>query len=474
MVGLAHWMRRVLEERDRASAELAMDTVHDLRVALRRCRSMADGLMVIDPSPSWREMKRAGGRLFRGLGALRDAQVMSEWVHQLAPEDDPEASLLLDLLAKEEARHKLVALEAIRDFDIKQWRKWSLGLPPRAARVKPGSLVFRHLALERWTEAHYLHRQAIRNRTQVSFHRLRIGIKRFRYIVENFLPQQHDAWSSDLKELQDLLGEVHDLDVLWATARLVDAFSAPESRMRWQTTVQTNRRERIARYRERAIGSNSVWSIWRADLPQGDQIKVAAMTRLRLWASFLDPDIRHSQRVATLARQVFDDLTKMGLVRAKDNPNARVILVAAALLHDVGLAKHSKGHHKASFRMIRKLAPPLGWGPQDLLMLAAVVRFHRGALPHARHKSLHGLTLQQRQVLRLLAGILRFAEAFDGTRDGHVRRLQMEDKNGHVLVSATGYSPVTATGLDVAAARHLLETVVRKPILVKSLNERRA
>jgi len=38
-------MERVLEECDRAAVDLAGDPVHDLRVALRRCRSLADGLM---------------------------------------------------------------------------------------------------------------------------------------------------------------------------------------------------------------------------------------------------------------------------------------------------------------------------------------------------------------------------------------------------------------------------------------------
>jgi CHAD domain-containing protein len=74
--GLALWMERVLEECDRASVECGADPVHDLRVALRRCRSIADGLLVIDPDPSWKEMKRAGRQLFRELGELRDAQVM--------------------------------------------------------------------------------------------------------------------------------------------------------------------------------------------------------------------------------------------------------------------------------------------------------------------------------------------------------------------------------------------------------------
>jgi CHAD domain-containing protein len=470
-VGIGYWIQRVLEECDRVNTQFAADAVHDLRVALRRCRSMADGLMVIDPSSSWREMKRAGGRLFRGLGALRDAQVMSDWVHQLAPEDDSDPRVLLDVLTQQESQYKLLAAQALRDFDTKQWRKWGRELPPRIARVKVGSLVFKHLALERWTEAHDLHRQATRNRSQVAFHRLRIGIKRFRYVVENFLPQQHDAWSSDLKQLQDLLGEVHDLDVLWATARRLNAFPTLEARTRWQVMVQTKRSQRIARYRECMIGSKSLWSIWRADLPQRNQIQAAATTRLRLWASFLDPDVRHSRHVAALARQVFDGLAKLGL--AEGHPNARAILVNAAFLHDVGLAKRRNGHHKKSSRMIRELAPPLGWSAADLLILASVVRFHCGALPHARHKFLRGQGPEQRQISKLLAGILRFADAFDVTHDGQVRRLQVEDKNGFLLISAAGFLPLSRTAQHVALARHLLEIVVRKPILVKPLNKPR-
>jgi len=66
--GLALWMERVLEECDRASVEFGTDPVHDLRVALRRCRSMADGLRVMDPDPAWKEMKKAGRQLFREFG----------------------------------------------------------------------------------------------------------------------------------------------------------------------------------------------------------------------------------------------------------------------------------------------------------------------------------------------------------------------------------------------------------------------
>ena len=57
--------------------------MHDLRVALRRCRSMADGMMAMDPDKDWKAMKKAGKRLFQRLGTLRDVQIMMEWIEKL-------------------------------------------------------------------------------------------------------------------------------------------------------------------------------------------------------------------------------------------------------------------------------------------------------------------------------------------------------------------------------------------------------
>ena len=468
-VGFAYWMRRVLDQCQRAGADLAPDPVHDLRVALRRCRSMADGLRAIDPDSSWKEMKKAGKELFGSLGELRDVQVMAEWVQKLGPPDDPETKALLDLLARREHGQKLLASQAVQGFDVRQWRKWSRELPRRAARVKRGSAVFKHLALERWTEAYDLHRRALRNRSQVAFHQLRIGIKRFRYIVENFLPQQHEIWSSEMKELQDLLGDVHDLDVLWATVTHGNVFTSEESRARWQGIVREARETRIARYHEQTVGPNSRWRVWRAELPQGDQIQAAAMARLKLWASFLDPDFAHSQRVAALAVQLFDGLSSLGVAPSSPEHNLRTILLAAGLMHDVGRARHEKAHHKSSYRLIRRMTPPLGWTLPELRLVAVVARFHRGALPQSRHKILQELAPAEKNLATHLAGILRFANAFDGTRDGHVQALQVDEKNGALLVSAPGYSPWTSAAEEVSAARHLLELVLRKPIFVRAL-----
>ena len=477
--GLAFWMSRVLEECDRASVDFAPDPVHDLRVALRRCASMADGIAAIDPDPAWKDMKRAGKFLFRRLGELRDIQVMQEWVHKLDTPDDPVvAPLLRSIVAREEPLHQEAA-QALAQFDRKQWLRWSQALPRRMLRFRPGSLIFRHLALERWTEAHRLHRQALRGDSPASFHRLRIGIKRFRYIVENFLPDLHAAWGDNLKHMQDLLGEVHDLDVLWPAAVAANVFPDSESRSRWQNRIAVERAQRIQTYRQKMLGTgsdgksgtDSLWEIWRSQLPDRKQTESAALLRLKVWASMLDPDFRHSRRVARLALQLYDGLATFSKV-PRSVAQERAILQVAALLHDVGRAKHEAGHHKATHRMIRRLSPPLGWRARDLLIAGVIARYHRGALPGAGQKPLRGFSLKQRQDIARLAAILRLANAFDASRDGHIQRLNVmaENEGSKILmVVAQGYSPRDNQAEGIAAARHLLETVYRRPVMVKAM-----
>ena len=82
---LAFWMDQVLKELDSVRSSPKMDAVHDLRVAIRRCRSVAAAMEEIDPDPAWPAMRKVARKLFHALGALRDAQVMNEWVKKLGP-----------------------------------------------------------------------------------------------------------------------------------------------------------------------------------------------------------------------------------------------------------------------------------------------------------------------------------------------------------------------------------------------------
>lgn len=468
-LGLSYWMQSVLEQCDHVRRDFAADPVHDLRVALRRCRSLADGTMAIDPAPEWRQMKKAGRKLFQCLGELRDMQVMTEWIEKLADPGDATGTMLAAYAAAREHQFKQDALLALEEFDRKRWRHWSEILPKRLARLHPESPVFRHMALERWTEARALHTQAMRNRSRVSFHRLRIGIKRLRYTVENFLPRLHDLWIDDLKQLQDWLGEVHDLDVLWEVAVANKAFAEHDALVHWRTKIAAERQSRIENYREKMLGRDSLWQVWRAELPQGSEIQAAALQRLKLWASFSDPDFRHSQRVTRLSLQLHD-----GLSRLQDGPllpekDSRLILQLAALLHEVGRVKGAKNHHKKTARMVRELKTPLGLDPKLLQVASIVARYHRGALPNPQHTVLARLSKSLKGTILMLAGILRLANAFDAKHDGQIRRVIPKKQNSHFVVLAQGYSPQGPLAERIASARHLLELTCRRPVMVAAL-----
>jgi CHAD domain-containing protein/HD superfamily phosphodiesterase len=543
--GLRYWMLRVLEECDRAAAGFHADPVHDLRVALRRCRSMADGMMAMDPDPAWKDMKKAGKKLFQSLGELRDTQIMMEWIDKLAPTiphatvpgtlpstssgealpalseskenhaesgvlssdaprestQDPAAALLA-ILRQRETLQKHAARAALDQFDRKQWRRWSKNLPVRAARIRLGSALFKHLALERWTAARELHIHAMRNRSQVALHTLRIGIKRFRYIVENFLPAEHRLWSNDLKHMQDLLGDVHDLDVLWATAISCRIFHDSESRRAWHERILEERTKRVTEYREKMVGPDSLWNVWREGLPQGKRVAQIATERMKLWARALDPDFPHSERVANLALEIYDGLQSRALLGK--NPNGskpaaspfdeRSALRIAALLHDVGKARGDKGHHKESQDLIEAHPAPLGWNAETMQRAAVIARFHAGALPLRSHKLLRDLMPDEQRRIIHLAAILRLANAFDAEHDGRISRVKIEmppeqsrtpsSKNGRVsgflrqgthlarnealVIAADGYLPTSSTAQRIAAERFLLENLLRRPVLVKA------
>ena len=303
--------------------------------------------------------------------------------------------------------------------------------------------------------------------------------------MENFLPRQHALWGDDLKELQDLLGEVHDLDVLWATAIEIAAFPDVESRDRWREKLNAERAKRIDRYREKMVGRHSLWRVWRAELPSGPQLRAAAMSRLRVWAGYLDPDFAHSQRVTQLALLLYDGLKDAGLVTKKPEStellaedhvpldhDGRAVLQAAALMHEVGKAKGAENHQKTSYRMIRGLARPLGWSARELEMAAVVARYHRGPLPRPQGKTMQLLELADRPMAMQLAGILRLANALDkrnGRESANPPRLEVSLQDRFVVVRVAGYSALDRSAEKVAAARHLLETVLRRPVLVRTL-----
>src|ERR1041384_2256104 len=154
--GLAYWAQRALEELDKVSHNFDIDPVHDLRVALRRCRSLADGFLAVDPDPGWKQLKKVAKVPFDALGNLRDMQVMEEWVTRLGELGDPVRQDLLRLFASQEQQFKADAKTAVEAFDRKRWTMLVERLAGRAQTIPIEGIVFQHIAVERWQQAHEL------------------------------------------------------------------------------------------------------------------------------------------------------------------------------------------------------------------------------------------------------------------------------------------------------------------------------
>jgi CHAD domain-containing protein len=263
-IGLDVWMNRALDLAEEVQNGWKSREVHDLRVALRRCRTMADALSEVNPDRGWRGLKKESRKLFHALGELRDTQVEQEWLKKLSTPGDPVRQHMLKVLGQSRKEHRVKAQRSLEDFDRKDWRKSVQRLRGKAQFFPLDSVVFQRLALTRLHGAAELYERARKGRSRIAWHRLRIGLKGFRYTLENFMPQRYQPWSEDLKRIQDLLGEVHDLDVLRTVIRRQRAKLQEADVLQWFERIEEARRARLEKFRTVIASKGSLWMVWRS------------------------------------------------------------------------------------------------------------------------------------------------------------------------------------------------------------------
>jgi CHAD domain-containing protein len=263
-IGLDDWMARAADLAEKVQRTWHADDVHDLRTALRRCRTMAEALSEVNPDPGWRKLKKSTRRLFRALGELRDIQVKIEWSKKLGAASDPVRKRLCQALEHRLVSQREFCEKALARFDLKDWRKLSKKLSSQSQFFPLESVVFQRLALSRLNDAAALNDFARKGRSRIAWHRLRIGLKQFRYILENFTPERGQPWIANLKRMQDILGEVHDLDVLrremWRHKAALDATEIE----RWLTLLEQRRKRRLTEFVSCVAGNPPLWQVWRA------------------------------------------------------------------------------------------------------------------------------------------------------------------------------------------------------------------
>ncbi len=138
-------------------------------------------------------------------------------------------------------------------------------------------------------------------------------------------------------------------------------------------------------------------------------------------------DEPHAERVCELALSLFDQLSELHGLEGE----ARTLLEAAALLHDVGLYVSVSKHHKHSHYLIAE-SDLVGLGRRQREIVANVARYHRRAHPTRRHGPFDALPEEDREVVSRLAAILRAADALDREHRQAVRSVRARRKGDRV------------------------------------------
>ncbi|AUX24571.1 exopolyphosphatase [Sorangium cellulosum] len=119
-------------------------------------------------------------------------------------------------------------------------------------------------------------------------------------------------------------------------------------------------------------------------------------------------DEQHGALVARFAERLFDDLAP----RHRLGPRDRILLRAAALLHDIGDFVRYEGHHKHSYYVIIH-SDLMGLTPEERALVANVARYHRKSPPSMEHDNFRALSREARSKVKAMASILRIADALD-------------------------------------------------------------
>lgn len=207
-----------------------VDAVHRSRVATRRLRAV---LPLVD-SPVGRKLSRTMRHLTQALGPVRELDVTLDIIDRLdAQRELPRtaAAALRQAILEERRALQAALVDEIDHAGLHKLKK-KIGAELRAHPGRPKTATDTPMriadALAR------VHRRAERLRTAIDsaaglylpdrLHAVRIGVKKLRYAMEvlrELRRSRATARIAALKRVQDLLGRMHDLEVLIARTRAV-------------------------------------------------------------------------------------------------------------------------------------------------------------------------------------------------------------------------------------------------------------
>jgi exopolyphosphatase/guanosine-5'-triphosphate,3'-diphosphate pyrophosphatase len=172
-------------------------------------------------------------------------------------------------------------------------------------------------------------------------------------------------------------------------------------------------------------------------------------------------DEPHATQVARLALALHDRLAGVhGLP-----PRARVILEAAALLHDLGHAVSVHSHHKHTYYLVANADLP-GFTDRERELVATVARYHRRSRPGRDRRDLESLSAAELGLVRKLVALLRVADALDRSHQQPVRDVRPEIRRGAVELKLAARGPLELELWDAAREAGFFQRVFSRRLVL--------
>jgi exopolyphosphatase/guanosine-5'-triphosphate,3'-diphosphate pyrophosphatase len=172
-------------------------------------------------------------------------------------------------------------------------------------------------------------------------------------------------------------------------------------------------------------------------------------------------DEAHGLHVAALSLALFDQLQELHGLGNKE----RNLLLAGAILHDIGQFVSYGRHHKHSMYLIENSELP-EVSPTDIQLIALLARYHRRAEPRTGHPEFDALPADERETVRKLAALLRIADALDREHTSRVQSLSAYDRDGGVALHLTTRGSPVLEEWALRKKGRMFETVFGKALTV--------
>ena len=172
------------------------------------------------------------------------------------------------------------------------------------------------------------------------------------------------------------------------------------------------------------------------DPPLFDDVRHATVVNLAAQYG-MDPRTNpHTEHVAKLALDLFDELAAAGL--HPGDPAERELVWSSALLHDIGMTVDYDDHHKHSRYLVLNAGLP-GYAQREVALIGQAVRYHRKGMPSlGPFESIADKGDDDR--LARMSALLRLAEDLERSRDQLVRDAHVALNDGAVRLDLVSES----------------------------------